>query len=278
MEKKTYFSKSNINFIIDALMLLVMCGKIGIGLMIKYVLITGQQKWEKFGANLEQRILGIDRHEWGSIHLYLGFVFLVLFAFHIVLHWNMIGCMYRRLINSLSVRKAFAVPFLSVCFIIIIIPFALKPELKPLEQGFGHFGQKSILQQKDSDEPATDAIKGHVSAANSTDRYKATLIPPDDAASAKKQSALQKTEFGHDNERHHESERTLNIRGYMTIAELCDAHNIPSDFLKEKLRLPAEIFDDTRLSILRRRYSIRMSDIEKAIKGYHAASSNSSED
>jgi hypothetical protein len=216
MKRGAYFNKSNLNFVIDALMLLTICGIIGIGFMIKYVLLTGQQKWEEFGANLDQTLLGMDRHEWGSVHLYLGFVFLGMFVLHIIFHWNMIGCMYRRLINSIKVRRIVAVPFLSICLMIMVIPFALKPEMK-VETG--------------SD-----------------------------------------IESAPDHEHRNRSERTVDIRGYMTIADICSTHNIPSQILKEKLGLPPNALDNTRLNILRKHYNIRMSDIEKIINEYHAAS------
>ncbi|MBU0567408.1 DUF4405 domain-containing protein, partial [bacterium] len=82
--------KSKVNFVIDALMFLCMMAITGTGFLMKFVLIPGQERWVKYGRNVELLLLGIDRHEWGAIHLVLGFILLGLLVIHIILHWKMI--------------------------------------------------------------------------------------------------------------------------------------------------------------------------------------------
>ena len=66
--------KSTINFIIDVLMFICMAAVAGIGFLIKYTLISGRESWIVYGDKVDLYFLGIYRHEWGTIHLIIGFV------------------------------------------------------------------------------------------------------------------------------------------------------------------------------------------------------------
>ena len=70
--------KTKINFTIDSLMLIVMMAIAGIGFLMKFILIPGKERWLVYGTNVELYWLGLDRHEWGTIHLWLGYILLFL--------------------------------------------------------------------------------------------------------------------------------------------------------------------------------------------------------
>ena len=82
--------KSNVNFVIDALMFFCMSAIAGIGFLMNDVLISGRETWEEYGSNIELEFLWMDRHTWGDIHLFFGIILLGLLALHIILHWKMI--------------------------------------------------------------------------------------------------------------------------------------------------------------------------------------------
>jgi hypothetical protein len=71
-------NKSKINLAIDAVMLILLTMMAGLGFLIKYVLVPGFKRNTLYGSDVELYFWGLDRHQWGSIHLYLGFVFLFL--------------------------------------------------------------------------------------------------------------------------------------------------------------------------------------------------------
>jgi len=96
--------KSKLNLTIDGLLLLCIAAIVGIGLLIKYVLVAGYLRWEIYGRNVEMLFWGLDRHQWGTIHLVLGIVFLALLVLHIVLHWSMIIGIYIKLIPNRFAR------------------------------------------------------------------------------------------------------------------------------------------------------------------------------
>jgi len=115
--------KSTLNFIINALMLFCLCAIISIGFLIKYTLISGQEQMIRFGKKVEFTLFEMDRHEWGIIHLIVGYILIGLLLFHIILHWKTVVCVYKRLLQKKPILKFISIVFISICFLFIIIPF-----------------------------------------------------------------------------------------------------------------------------------------------------------
>ena len=232
MEKKPISGKSNTNFIIDILLLLVSAGIVGIGFLIKYVLLTGEQKRKIFGANIEQTFLGLDRHGWGDIHLYLGFTFLILLLLHIVFHWSMIVAMFGKFFGNMRLKKTLTAVFLFVCFLMVSAPFFIEPKNGTDESKHANSAQGEIKSDASFEKGANDI------AGNSGE-----------------------------NKVVHESHKEggLDIRGYMSIEEVCKNYNIPAKRLKDKLGVPVSTQDNTPLSVLRKQYGIKMSTVEEII-------------
>ncbi len=90
--------KPLINYIIDALMFLLIIPIAGIGIIMEYVLPSGQ-------GGGKDVLLGLTRHEWGSIHWYCSIVFVVLLITHIVLHWNWIKSMTKSFFKKKKANK-----------------------------------------------------------------------------------------------------------------------------------------------------------------------------
>ena len=129
--------KPIINFIINASMTLCMSAIIGIGFLIKYTLISGQERWEVYGRNVELSLFGMDRHQWGMLHLILAFVLLGLLLLHIVFHWKIITNVYKKIIKEPVTKKVVALVFLMLCVLMIVIPFFIHPEIESIEKGKG---------------------------------------------------------------------------------------------------------------------------------------------
>jgi len=127
--------KAKLNLIIDSLLLLCLAGIAGIGLLIKYVLVPGYQRWEIYGRNVSLFFWGLDRHQWGTIHFVIGLVFLALLVLHVVLHWSMIVGIYRCLIPNRFARWITALILLVLTVLLFAFPYFVKPEV--VEQGRG---------------------------------------------------------------------------------------------------------------------------------------------
>ena len=127
--------KSKLNLIIDALLLLCLAAVAGIGLLIKYVLVPGYQRWVIYGRNVGLFLWGLDRHQWGTIHFIIGLVFLALLLLHIILHWAMIVGIYRSLIPNRFARWVTALILICATVLLFAFSYIVKPEV--LEQGQG---------------------------------------------------------------------------------------------------------------------------------------------
>ena len=129
--------KPILNFIINASMTLCMSAIIGIGFLIKYTLISGQERWDVYGRNVELSLFGMDRHQWGMFHLILAFVLLGLLIVHIVFHWKFIANVDKKIIKEPVTKKVVALLFIILCALLIVIPFFTQPEIESIKKGKG---------------------------------------------------------------------------------------------------------------------------------------------
>jgi hypothetical protein len=129
--------KIDLNFIIDSLMFLVLMAMAGLGFLMKYTLPPGREVWVKYGRNVDLTWLGWDRHDWGGIHLYLGFIMLGLLALHLILHWNVIPTLFARLVPQPRFRTKVALVFVILALLLIYFPFLITPEVSERRGGGG---------------------------------------------------------------------------------------------------------------------------------------------
>ena len=114
--------RAKLNLIIDVLLLLCLAAIVGIGLLMKFVLVPGYQRWEIYGRNVSLFFCGLDRHQWGTIHFIIGLVFLSLLLLHVVLHWSMIVGIYRRLIPNRFARWVIALILICITALFFSFP------------------------------------------------------------------------------------------------------------------------------------------------------------
>jgi hypothetical protein len=134
--KAGVWDKPNLNLVIDALMFLTMMAMAGLGFLMKYVLLPGRESWLTYGRNVKLAFWGWDRHDWGAIHLYLGFFLLGLLALHIILHWRQIVRLFQRLIPA-ERRILVLLVFVLMAALFIYFPFLITPEISEEGRGMG---------------------------------------------------------------------------------------------------------------------------------------------
>jgi hypothetical protein len=140
--------KPRLNFIIDAVMFVLLMTIAGIGLLMKFVLIPGRERWVKYGRHVELYLFGMDRHEWGTIHLYLALILLGVLAFHLFLHWQMIVALFQRLITTPRTRTVVLWIFLLVTLFLIYFPFLITPEVEDVGRGRGRGWRHSAVEAR----------------------------------------------------------------------------------------------------------------------------------
>lgn len=152
--------KSTLNFIIDGLMFICMAAITGIGLLIKYTLLSGQEARVVYGDRVDLFFLGMDRHEWGFIHLIFGYVLIGLIAIHVYLHWKFVTSIFKRMFEGRWVKKTIATTFIAVCTLLVVFPFIIKPKVVKNERGRGRRHRiDNVKTNQEKDKTNTYEIK-----------------------------------------------------------------------------------------------------------------------
>jgi hypothetical protein len=133
-------SRPKANFIIDAAMLLCGSALSGIGFLMKFVLIPGKERFAVYGRNVDLFFLGLDRHEWGTVHLLIAFILFALLVAHILLHLRFILNMTSGIIAGQQIRKIAAALFLLLCLLCGLFAFVVQPEVREGGGGEGRGG------------------------------------------------------------------------------------------------------------------------------------------
>lgn len=76
--------KGTIKYIIDMTMFIDITAIAAVGLLLGFVIPRGQVPYS------EKYFLGLHRHDWGDIHLYLSVFLLSLLVVHLCLNWTWI--------------------------------------------------------------------------------------------------------------------------------------------------------------------------------------------
>ncbi len=77
--------KNSLKFVIDAALFIDICSIAIIGLFLAFIVPKGKM----YGA--QKYFLGLHRHQWTDIHLYLSLTLLILLIFHIWFNWKWIA-------------------------------------------------------------------------------------------------------------------------------------------------------------------------------------------
>ncbi len=248
-------TKQRINITIDIAMFVVMVALGVIGFIIRYSLISGTERWEKYGQNVELTSFGLDRHQWGFIHLILGVLLAVLLVLHLYFHWSLIIALLKKLMPGKNLRVATLTVLLVLCAFMLFAPFWFTVKVgEPIRrQGRANAGESSDYHSKN--------IKNFASKPEASKKGPVAIK---ETTSWKNAKSLQEQKISEEAHEHHQ-ERLLEIKGYHTFAELAVNYNISATELKLRLHIPQEISSNERLGRIRRKYGFTMSEVEECI-------------
>lgn len=130
--------KSKINLIIDILLWFALAAVTGIGGLIKYTLPSGADQRLAGETHVNYTLWGLDRHEWGDIHLYAGLFLIILLLLHLVLHQKMIVGIWKRMVPARTPRWIIGIGILIAgialsCFFLLISPDKHTTDFDPVE-------------------------------------------------------------------------------------------------------------------------------------------------
>jgi len=138
--------KPKLRFVVQGLMFLCLMALAGIGLLMEFVLIPGRETIAKYGRNVNLTFLGLNRHDWGEVHLYIALTFLSLLAVHLTLHWKKVVGLYEKMIPDPKRRNIIALAFLLVSVILIYFAFLVNPDVKEIGRGAGRYGIRQQMK------------------------------------------------------------------------------------------------------------------------------------
>ncbi len=245
--------KKKLNIVIDALMCILLAAISGLGFLMKYVLIPGKERMVKYGRQVDLYYLGLDRHEWGVIHLILGLVMLGLLVLHIVLHWSMIKSFFRKLVYNKQLRKPVAILFSLLCVFLFVFPFLIKIEIQEVLPGEGHHSLHQSVHQE---------LTEKQTAGNSVIEI-----------FENRQHILRRMKQAyHDCSDHYDPD--IRVQGSMTLMQVSNVYNIPVRSILVGLGIQTLISPNEQLGHLKKRYSFRMRKVENIIRLYRTKKEN----
>ncbi len=120
--------RSSLNFIIDYLMAVTFCAMGGIGIMLLTALPPTRQLREAGIADNRALLGGLDRHQWGFVHLIIALLFIILLLLHIYFHRAQISCLYKRWTKGNPIKRFILGPlFVAVCILMLGLPCFMSP-------------------------------------------------------------------------------------------------------------------------------------------------------
>jgi hypothetical protein len=249
--------KTKTNFIIDILMFLCLAAITGMGLMMKFILIPGQDRWAVYGKNVELYVLNLERHQWGTVHLIVSLCMLALLAVHIILHWKAVILQFKSWTTSKIIRRILTILFIVICFILVFFPSRIKPRIEDFEGGRGRFYQ----------ERRTVETPTPVEEAPTPEQATTRDVVPEEPEIRKTETDPE-TPVDIEEQEEHEHDATIDVQGFMTLKEMENNYQVPVDHLKSKLEIPESVSENERLGRLRRTYGFTMSDVRDIIIEY----------
>ena len=229
-------SKCKLNLLIDVVLVLLLMAMSGLGLLIKYVLVPGFKRNVLYGSEVELYFMGLDRHQWGTVHLWVGFAFLLLILIHVILHWKMIGCIFRRMVVNRVARIALVVSLVLLMLLLGLAPLFLKPRI--VHNSVQHSQHRNIKTEP-----------GIITESTF------------------------KVQLNHETKRHagrnktHSTHKTLHewgSTGTMTLAEVAAKYDIPVEKLAKALGVPSAM-STQKIGRLKRAYGFETETLKNEI-------------
>ena len=221
-------SRTDWKFAVDTLMFVTILGVVAIGVLMAFFIPEG-----RLGAGQSKYFLGLHRHQWGDIHLYLSLAFAIFAAIHIVLAWSWVrgkaSCIYGK-----SWKAAVGLTVLAAVLVPAVF-WLVAPKNDPAyaEFGTGHGRGGAWAHEHDRIMPEPPAAEpGH-----------------EDRAVAGRM----------------EASAEVVITGQMTLRELERVTGVPAADIAAKLGLPSDVARDETLGRLRRVHGFEMQALRDAV-------------
>jgi len=233
-------TRTDWKYVVDTLMFLCMVGIVLIGLLMGFVIPEG-----RLGPGQSKFFLGVHRHQWGNIHLWLSLAFTALVVVHIVLAWGWFKGKAKGLFGK-AWRPVLGLTLVAAVLIPVIFWLSL-PKNDPAYAEFGEGRGQQAWGVASSD----GTSRWPVNQAGEKARVEAPVAthdPKGEAVAGRKEAA---------------SAETI-ISGRMTLREIEQKTGISAKDLAAKLGLPDDVSLDETLGHLRQVYGFNVRAVRDA--------------
>jgi len=133
--------KTDWQYLVDTLLFLCIVGMVFIGILMGFFLAQGPTAQES-----AKYFLGLHRHQWGNIHLYLSITFTLLLVIHLILSWKWIKGKARQLFKK---GWGTALTLTAIASILVLFLFwFLYPKVPGAYEDYGKGAGKKAIQQQ----------------------------------------------------------------------------------------------------------------------------------
>jgi hypothetical protein len=241
-----------LNLLIDAVMFLALALIAGLGFLMKYTLPPGREKILKYGENVQLYFLGLDRHQWGSIHLIAAYIMLGLLVLHLALHWKTIVALLRNAVSPVPLRWTVTTVLVGRCAVLFAFAlFVIPTRSVGGEYLFRNARGRALEKPAEVSRPEEKLDQTGVGAAEGRGRADAEEPghPPGERQGPEVMG------IGH-----------ATIRGSMTIADVAKIYGISVGEVKRRVGLPAHTGEEETFGHLRRIYGLTMQQIRERLE------------
>ncbi len=262
--------KVNWQYLIDALLFISIVGVVIIGFLLAFIIPKGPSVTDN-----AKYFLGLHRHEWADIHLYLGIAFTILAVVHLILGWKWIKGKTQGLFGNRWKATLFAMCLLA--FGVLAVSWLIYPG----ELGaYDHNEMRAVRPDrgilKAGQPPAYDPSNAIQTALGDVERRSGIdsqpgLFPFESKPSTKREEEHRTADHRSDEEhsltrgRGSENTSALLITGQTTLYDIERQTGISARALANHLGLPRNVSLDERLGRLRKKYRFSMQEFRDVL-------------
>jgi len=245
-------TRGTLNLVIDIVMLLALAFIAGVGLLMKYTLPPGREKILKYGENVQLYFLGLDRHQWGSIHLIAAYVMLGLLVLHIALHWKAIVGLVRNAVPRPLLRSTLTTIMVLLCAVFFTFAFFVAPTQRDHDDYLFRNARSRAFEKPTHLNLAEEKPNGEEARSEEGREHPGGEGP---ARQTGEPAGAGSVGIGH-----------ATIRGSMTVADVAKIYGIPVEEVKRRLGLPAHVDGAETLGRLRKIYGFTMQQVRERLE------------
>ncbi len=242
--------KPKLNLVIDTLMFIVLMAVAGLGFLMKFVLLPGYKINEIYGTDTDLFFRGLDRHQWGAIHLYLALTMVFLLIFHLIFHWKSIVSIFKRMIPGKTMRWIITLIVTILGIFLVLVPFLVNPEVAEHQRTLH---RNRVIRESGTDIHTRQNVRRTEEPSVPEDVSTAPkTVEPEEPVEQKVSRDTEAVELHHHNQ--------VEIDGTMTLDEVSTRYNISVEELAGAINVPVS-YANERLGRLRKRYGFEMEDL-----------------